>query len=130
MKQVGNILPGYRVCEYMIVLDPGEDLRMKVTAIREEFNKDYKEKLKRGKPNLMLASFSQLAMMEERIINKLKVIAMAQPPFKIELKDFGSFPSHTIFIAVTSKLPIQDLVKSIRTAAQSLMKIEDKKPYF
>ena len=118
MQEKINNIPGYRVCEYMIVLDPGEDLRTKVTTIREEFNKEYSVVTPPFKPNLMLASFSQLAMMEERIVNKLKVIAMAQPPFKIEMKNFGSFPNHTIYIAVTSKLPIQSLVKEIRSSAQ------------
>ena len=56
---------------------------------------------------------------------------MAYPPFKIELKDFGSFPSHTIYVKVVSKIPIQALVRKVRTEAQSLMKLnDDHKPYF
>ena len=52
-------------------------------------------------------------------------------PIKIELKDYGSFPSHTIYINVTSKVPIQSLVKQIRTETQRLMKLnEDNKPHF
>ena len=70
-------------------------------------------------------------MMEERIINRLHNVAMAHYPFKVELKDFESFPSHTIYINVTSKVPIQSLVKSIRTETQRLMKLnEDNKPHF
>ena len=61
----------------------------------------------------------------------LKVIAMGHHPIKVELKDFGSFPSHTIYINVTSKVPIQNLVKGIRSEAQRLMKLnEDHKPHF
>ena len=56
---------------------------------------------------------------------------MGYPPFKVELKDFGSFPSHTIYINVTSKLPIQNLIKEIRTNGQRLMKLnDDNKPHF
>ena len=47
--------------------------------------------------------------MEERIIQRLRTIAMGFCPFKVELKDYGSFPSHTIYIQVTSKLPIRGL---------------------
>ena len=43
-------------------------------------------------------------MMEERIVNRLKNVSMGYHPFKVELKDFGSFPSHTIYINVTSKV--------------------------
>jgi 2'-5' RNA ligase len=47
------------------------------------------------------------------------------------LKNFGSFPSHTIYIAVTSKIPVQNLVKEIRSEGQRLMKLnEDNKPHF
>jgi 2'-5' RNA ligase len=70
-------------------------------------------------------------MMEERIINRLHNVAMAHYPFKVELKDFGSFPSHTIYINVTSKVPVQSLVKMIRTETQRLMKLnDDNKPHF
>jgi len=58
-------------------------------------------------------------------------VAMGYPPFKVELKDFGSFPSHTIYIAITSKVPVQGLVKQIRSEAQRLMKLnDDNKPHF
>ena len=69
--------------------------------------------------------------MEERLLNRLRVVAMAHHPFKVELKDFGSFPSHTIFITATSKIAVQGLVKTIRHEAQRLMKLNDEnKPHF
>jgi 2'-5' RNA ligase len=56
---------------------------------------------------------------------------MGFPPFKVELKNYGSFPSHTIFINVTSKVPIQGLVRQIRSHGQRLMKMNDEnKPHF
>ena len=56
---------------------------------------------------------------------------MGYHPFKVEPKDFGSFPSHTIYINVTSKLPIQNLVKQLRSQTQRLMKMNDEnKPHF
>ena len=124
-------LPGYRVCEYMLVLDPAEELPERINKVREEFQQNYKMNPVMGRPNIMLASFSQYAMLEERLINRLNMVAMGHYPFKVELKDYGSFPSHTIFINVVSKSPVQDLVKSIRTNTQALMKLhDDKKPYF
>ena len=65
------------------------------------------------------------------MVNRLQAIAMGCPPVKIELKDYGSFPSHTIYINITSKVPIQNLVKNIRAEAQRLMKLNDEnKPHF
>jgi 2'-5' RNA ligase len=70
-------------------------------------------------------------MLAERLVSRLKTIAMGCPPIKVELKDFGSFPSHTIYINITSKVPVQNLVKNIRTDAQRLMKLnDDNKPHF
>ena len=84
-----------------------------------------------GKPHVTLVNFVQYEMMEERIINRLKLVGMGYPPFKVELKDFGSFPSHTIYINVVSKLPVQGLIKEIRSEGQRLMKLnDDNKPHF
>lgn len=131
MQVSENILPGYKVNEYMLVLTPHEELRNKIMALRKDFNSAYQIPHRNSKPNLLLASFTNYEMMEHRIINRLKPIALSYPPFKVELKDFGSFPSHTIFINVTSKIGVQNLVKAVRTDAQRLMKLDDEhKPYF
>ncbi len=131
MKTIINTIPGYRQCEYLLVLDPHEELRNRIKGIRKEFAEQYKSANIPGlKPHLTLALFQQYEMMEERIVNRLKTIAMGYHPFKVELKDFGSFPTHTIYINVISKLPIQSLVRQVRDG-QSLMKINrENKPHF
>lgn len=132
MEITGDILPGYRIFEYTLLVNPHEELRNRIAEVRKDFNSKYKVLVtKESKPNLPLVRFSQYEMMETRIINHLKTIAWGHAPFKVELKDFGSFPTHTIFINVTSKLPIQKLVKQIRTDTQRLMKLNsENKPYF
>ncbi|MDB5191474.1 MAG: hypothetical protein JWQ96_1037 [Segetibacter sp.] len=123
-------LPGYRVCEYLIVLKPHEELQNKVMKVKEEFAEKFEApSAKWGKPQVTLVKFSQIQMMEERIVNRLKMIAMAMPAFKVELKDFGSFPSHSIYINIDTKVAIQMLVKSLKPA-QPLMKTKDVKPHF
>lgn len=132
MEVNGITLPGYRIYEYLLVLQPHDELRQKVKQVRKEFNEAYRvEAVNGGMANLALANFVQYEMMEERLLNRLRVVAMAHHPFKVELKDFGSFPSHTIFIAATSKIAVQGLVKTIRHEAQRLMKLNDEnKPHF
>ena len=132
MKDLSNTIPGYRVYEYLLVLNPHEELRNKIIAVKTDFyNSCQAETAKWGKPHLTLVNFLQYEMFESRIINRLKLIAMGYHPIKIELKDYGSFPAHTIYINVTSKVPIQNLVKQIRTEAQRLMKLnDDNKPHF
>jgi 2'-5' RNA ligase len=132
MKNIINAIPGYRIYEYLLVLNPHEELRNKIMQVKQDFYDTYKNTTALySKPHLTLVNFVQYEMMEERILNRLKVVGMGFHPIKVEMKDYGSFPSHTIYINVTSKVPVQDLVKQIRSETQRLMKLnDDHKPHF
>ena len=55
---------------------------------------------------------------------------MVMTQFSIELKDYASFPSHTIYINVATKTPVQNLVKELKQV-QKLMKADpDHDPHF
>ena len=99
--------------------------------VKQEFYDQYKTPTALGgKPHITLANFLQYEMMEERLLNRLKVVAMGFHPIKVELRDFGSFPSHTIYINVVSKVPVQTLVKEIRHETQRLMKLNNDNKYW
>jgi 2'-5' RNA ligase len=131
MKLNIQSIPAYRINEYLLVLNPHEELRNRIMQVKKDFSEAYKTAAAlSAKPHIALVRFTQLEMMEERIVNRLRVVAMGYHPFKVELKDFGSFPTHTIFINVTTKVPVQKLVREIREA-QKLMKLDnDHKPHF
>ncbi len=117
--------------EYMLILNPHEELRNRIQQVKKEFYDSYQAPTALGgKPQVTLVRFTQLAMMEERIVQRLRTIAMGYCPFKVELKDFGSFPSHTIFINVTSKLPIRGLVNEIKDIQRLMKPDKDHKPHF
>jgi hypothetical protein len=106
MKQrdLSNTTPGYKIYEYLLVLNPHEALRDKIMRVKQYFFDTIKiQQPYTGKPHITLVNFVQYQMMEERLLNRLQTIAMGCPPVKIELKDYGSFPSHTIYINITSK---------------------------
>jgi 2'-5' RNA ligase len=132
MQLTGITLPGYRLYEYLLLVNPHEELRERIMQVKKEFYDKYNAGTAiGGKPHVTLANFVQYGMMEERLINRLRMLAMGSTPFKVELKDFGSFPSHTIYINVTSKIPIQGLVKDVRKETQRVMKLnDDNKPHF
>jgi 2'-5' RNA ligase len=122
---------GYKQYEYLVILNPHEDLRKKISGIKQEFAVQFDAPTARwGKPYLALARFKQFAMMEERILAHLKVVAMGHYPFKVELSNFGSYPSHTIFINVTTKEPIKNLVRKIKPWQRLLKLDDDNKPHF
>jgi 2'-5' RNA ligase len=131
-RDLSGAMPGYKIYEYLLVLNPHEALRDKIMEVKQHFFDTYQNASAiYGKPHLTLANFVQYGMMEQRLVNRLEILAMGCPPIKVELKDYGSFPAHTIYINVTSKVPIQQLVKNIRADAQRLMKLnDDNKPHF
>ena len=124
-------IPGYNYNEYLLILNPPEVLRNKIMEVKKEFHEKYKaENALWGKPHITLANFIQFEMMEERLINHLKTIGMGYPPFKVELKDFGSFPSHTIFINTESKLQVKNLIKAVKPAQKIMTLNKENKPHF
>lgn len=131
-RDLSQTIPGYKINEYMLVLNPNEALRDKIMNAKQYFFDHYKNaSAVYSKPHVTLANFVQYQMMEDRLINSLEGLSMACHPIKVEMKDYGSFPSHTIYINITSKVPVQNLIKSIRTNSQRLMKLNnDNKPHF
>ncbi len=128
---IQTVLPGYRIKEYLLVLNPHEELRNKIMQVKDGFYKEYKAVTAiAGKPHITLVNFLQYEMMEERIVNRLKTVAMGHPAFKVELKNFGSFPSHTIFINVVTKEPVRELVRQIKPFQQLLRLNKEHKPHF
>ncbi|MEO7121447.1 MAG: 2'-5' RNA ligase family protein [Ginsengibacter sp.] len=124
-------IPGYNYNEYLLILNPHEELRNKIIHVKKEFHEKYQaENALWGKPHLTLVNFVQFEMMEERLVSRLKTIGMGYTPFKVELKDFGSFPSHTIFINVDSKLQVKNLSRELRLAQKLMTLNKDNKPHF
>jgi len=132
MELKGDVLPGYRINEYQLILNPHDDLQERIKHVQEGFAATYKTEYKvAGRPNVGLVTWMQYEMYEARLRERLKLVGLEYPPFKVELKDFGSYPSHTIYINVASRLPVQNLIREIRERAQMFMKLNpETKPHF
>jgi 2'-5' RNA ligase len=131
VETIIQTMPGYRLNEYMLVLSPHEELRKKILGIKREFAEKYKcPQAVWSKPHLPVAWFTNYEMMEERITHRLKAIAMGFHPIKVEMKDFGSYPSHSITINVISREPVKELIREVRESQRLLKPDNDHKPYF
>jgi 2'-5' RNA ligase len=117
--------------EYMVVLQPHEDLYNRIMKLKQDFAGKYENTMATAlKPHISIVRFLQYEMKEQQVYNRLKLLAMALPAFKVDLDDFGSFPSHTIYIKVQTQEPVKAIAKKLR-AAQSLMTInKEHKPHF
>ncbi len=127
LREINNLLP----IEYLLVLQPHEALWNEIKAIKEKFAKDFScETARWGLPHITLAVFKQYQATENRIRQSLRNDIKTLQPFKIELKDFGSFPSHTIYINIVSKVQIISAVKVIRQTQRFMKTDKDNKPHF
>ena len=117
--------------EYLLVITPNDDLAEKIKKTRQSFAEKFQ--LKQGlyqRPHILLANFFSLDMVEEKITQRIKNISMGTAPFKVELKDYGSFPSHTIYINVATKIPITKLVKELKDMQRLLKADPSHDPHF
>lgn len=131
MSITATTLPGYRLYEYLLVLSPHEELHNRILKVKNEFSEKYKSAIARHtKPHITLIKFVTWGMMEEKIMQRLQHISMGIKPFKVELRDYGSYPTHSIFINVTTKLPVQHLVKELKETQRLLKAVNEFKPHF
>jgi len=119
------------VNEYALVLQPHEELCNTIMEKKKLYAETYQcPEALYVKPRITLVHFKQHELMETHITRLVKNITATLSDFKVELKNFGSFPSHTIYINVVSKVQIMDIVKELK-ASQKLMKLDDEnKPHF
>ena len=124
-------MPAYNTYIYLLVITPTGLASEKIKDIKDDFAVNYKHSFASStKPHITLAQFMQRELAEEKIVSRFTSIAKTQSPIKIELKDFGSFPSHTIFINVTSKVPLTNLSKALKEAQPLLKYAPGDKPFF
>ncbi len=118
-------------CEYVLILVAHDELCNKIKYIREQFSKKYKVPFASyEKPGITLLRFKQLDLREEKIVNHLHNTAKEYAPFKIELKNFSSYPAHSIYINIESKQQVSNLIKELKHV-QRVMKFDKfNKPHF
>jgi len=116
LPDFGNAYNNLQPANYMLVLNPNQDLQDKILKLKETFANSYQAEYYRyTKPQIYISTFLQYEMEELKIINRLTQIARSIKPFSISLHGFGSQPTHSIFIN-TSMEGIRHLAGEIKTA--------------
>lgn len=124
-------LNGYHLSEYLLVLEPNEALQQKILQLKQHFADTYDcPTAVYSKPHITLLRCLQYTMAESRWLPRLERIISGTDPFLVELSDFCSFPTHTIFIQVKTKNPIIELVRSLRPLQPMIKTDKAHKPHF
>ena len=117
--------------EYLLVIQPNEDLCEKIMALKQHFSTNYQcPQAMYLKPGITLIKFSQYELAESRFVNRLRNIATANPSFKITLNDFGSLPSHTIYVNIQTTNHITELTKELKQVQAYIKSDAQHKPHF
>jgi hypothetical protein len=121
----------YQTAQYLLRIEPHQALSNEIKQLKKQFAENYDcPAAASGKPGITLLRFEQLTMLEQRIVHRLQLIARAQAAFVMELDGFGSLPTHSIFLQVTTKTQFVELVRSLRPIQQLLKMDKDHKPHF
>ncbi len=124
------LMPGYRICEYRLVVPLSEALQEAVIRIRRELHERYRISLPFGlKPSLTILHFHAYESTESKLVERLQQVASRTSTFKVELQNFAAFPSHTVYINVLTRRPFQELTRESKVV-KSLTKIPDHDPHF
>ena len=116
MHAVQTILsPMYPVNQYMVIIRPSEAVINRIKTIRNDWKTHFNlqnTQLQGG--FFMLAKFSQFAMLEQRVTDKIKMIAMEAAPFRLQLKDYTAIPDHSIGTGIVNPAGLKAIVKMLR----------------
>ncbi len=122
--------PDFPTTEYRLVLRPNESLWDEIRAIQDSFALRYEAPGQvKTRPFIPLVRFSGFNMAQGKLIRELRRLLSREYPFPVTLEGFGSLPTHTLFIPVSSRNSIRDLESSLGRL-KPLMGMEGKKPHF
>jgi hypothetical protein len=124
------ILPHHPVSQYMILIRPSESIEHRIKKLKQGLRADYglqSHQLMGG--YLLLARFSQSPSLERALLDRLRLIAMSEAPFRVELSGYFNIPDHSVGIRIANPAGVSRLIKSLRQE-QRLMKSPETKPYF
>ena len=124
------LMPGYKVCEYRLIIPLSEALQQTISKVRKELHEKYKVPLPfELKPSLTILHCHAYEGMEAKLVERMQGVAARSETFKVELQNFAAYPSHTIYIHVATRSPFNELAKQLK-AVSSLTKIPDHDPHF
>lgn len=112
----------YPVNEYKIIVVVGNGVAKHFNELRQSLCERHNIiHPATSTPQLILSHFWQVEEREQRLIERLRIIAKASPPLPLHFKGFGYYAPHTVFINLENALHVDNLLKKIRKDAGRLM---------
>lgn len=116
--------PEYEQYDYKLILTPYEDKSFNDIQDESQGSEKYSTELPMTTfAEVTLVSFKQNQASEERIIKRLQLIARANPPIKIDMKDVNLPPTSTIYFTGLDA-PVTEFIEKLKREAGALMKLD------
>lgn len=124
-------LPGSAIAEYLLVVQPHEDLSNRIMQEKQAFATTFDcSTAVFGQPQIVIAKIVQRIWSEPNWLRRIARTLSETSPFTITLENYGSFPSHSIYLQVKTKTAIVSLVKALRQHGKYLYYDAAYKPHF
>lgn len=116
--------------QYMVLIRPSQAVEQKIRRLKSSLRNEFDllpQQLQGG--YLLLARFSQIPMLEQKMMDRLRLIAMEAQPFRAILKDYFWVPDHTMGIQVANPAGMHLLLSNFKRESR-LFRTANSKPYF
>lgn len=101
--------------EYLLVIRPDDEVYNKVTAEKQNFYDQYRQKVSvKTRPHITVASFVAREEMEETLIRWIQRVSSQQKSFPVALNNYSGFPEHTIYLRVQDHQPFKQLATQLK----------------
>ncbi len=101
--------------EYLLVIRPDDEVYNKVTAEKQNFYDQYRQKVSvKTRPHITVASFAAREEMEETLIRWVQRVSSQQKSFQVALNNYSGFPEHTIYLRVQDHQPFKQLATQLK----------------
>jgi len=101
-------------CEYLLVINPPNDVYNLVKEEKEHFYEAYKQRIAvKTLPHITAANFLAREQMEDTIIRYIHRVVGAKTEFPLLLNNFSGFAPHTVFIRVHQHRPFKQLAAEL-----------------
>lgn len=101
--------------EYLLVIHPDDEVYNKVTAEKQSFYNQYRQKISvKTKPHITVATFMAREEMEETLIRWIERVSSLQKSFPVTLNNYSGFPPHTIYLLILDHQPFKQLATQLK----------------
>jgi hypothetical protein len=124
MTTADSLPPEDQQYDYKLILTPYEDKSFDGIQDVSQGSEKYSTELPMTTfAEVTLVSFKQNQAAEDRIIKRLQLIARANPPIQIDMKDFNLPPTSTIYFTGLDA-PVTEFIEKLKHEAGALMKLD------